>query len=86
MAKDEKEEKTVQVNAGEMPVELAEKLDEMCAQDENSRSGFIRKLIRQEYARRQQSPLLPAVDSGEKSPVVKSEKATKRQAAVGVAA
>lgn len=84
--KKEDEVQNIPVNAGEMPVELVEKLDEMCAQDENSRSGFIRKLIRQEYARRQQSPLLPAVDSGEKSPVVKSEKATKRQAAVGVAA
>lgn len=53
---DEKEE-TVQVNAGEMPVELAEKLDEMCADDENSRAAFIRKLIRQEWARRQQMAL-----------------------------
>jgi metal-responsive CopG/Arc/MetJ family transcriptional regulator len=63
MAKDEKEE-TQQVNAGEMPIDLVQKLDEMCAQDENSRSAFIRKLIRQEWARRQQPQLLPTVDSG----------------------
>lgn len=53
---DDKEE-TTQVNAGEMPVELVEKLDTMCAEDENSRSAFIRKLIRQEWARRQQMAL-----------------------------
>ena len=53
---DEKEE-TVQVNAGEMPAELVEKLDEMCKVDENSRSAFLRKLIRQEWARRQQMTL-----------------------------
>ncbi len=50
-------EDTVQVNAGEMPAELVEKLDKMCADDENSRSGLIRKLIRQEWARRQQMVL-----------------------------
>lgn len=53
---------------------------------EGNVSLLVRKLLRQEVTRRQQSPLLPAVDSGEKSPVVKSEKATKRQTAVGVAA
>jgi len=65
--KKDDEAQNIPVNAGEMPSELVEKLDEMCAQDENSRSGFIRKLIRQEWARRQQYPLLPAVDSGEKT-------------------
>lgn len=50
-------EETVQVNAGEMPAELVEKLDKMCEADENSRSAFIRKLIRQEWARRQQMAL-----------------------------
>lgn len=74
MAKEEKDETTVQVNAGEMPVELVGKLDEMCAQDENSRSAFIRKLIRQEYARRQHSPVLPTVDSGEKIETAKPAK------------
>lgn len=68
------DESKVQVNAGEMPLELVEKLDEMCAQDENNRSQFLRKLIRQEYARRQQSPLLPTVDSGEKIEAAKPAK------------
>lgn len=85
MAKDEKEETTVQVNAGEMPSELVEKLDAMCAQDENSRSGFIRKLIRQEWSRRQQAALLPTVDSGEKTETAKPVKRA-TQAAVRVAA
>lgn len=57
-------EDTVQVNAGEMPVELVEKLDKMCETDENSRSGFIRKLIRQEWARRQQMALPLEVVTG----------------------
>ena len=47
----------VPVNAGEMEAELAEKLDLMCVEDENNRSQFIRKLIRQEWARRHQSTL-----------------------------
>ena len=57
----------------------------MCAEDENNRSQFIRKLIRQEWARRHQSTLLPTVDSGEK---IETAKPVKRatQAAVRVAA
>lgn len=46
-------EEKAQVNT-EMEVELIEKLDKMCAEDENNRSQMIRKLIRQEWARRQQ--------------------------------
>lgn len=82
--KDE-EVQNIPVNAGEMPSELVEKLDAMCAQDENSRSGFIRKLIRQEWSRRQQAALLPTVDGGEK---IETAKPAKRatQAAVRVAA
>ena len=51
------DEEKVQVNAGEMPAELVEKLDAMCAEDENNRSQFIRKLIRQEWDRRAHLPL-----------------------------
>lgn len=40
-----------------MPTELQEKLDEMVLEDDSDRSKFIRQLIRQEYARRQQLPL-----------------------------
>lgn len=71
-------EDTLQVNAGEMPVELVEKLDKMCETDENSRSGFIRKLIRQEWARRQQMALPLEVVTG-------SRKKSKATAAVAVA-
>lgn len=53
---------------------------------EGNVSLLVRKLLRQEVTRRQQTPLLPTVDSGEKEPVVKSEKPAKRQAAVSVAA
>ena len=60
MDKDE----TLPINAGEMPIDLVEKLDAMCAEDETSRSGFFRKMIRQEWARRQQANFLPTVDSG----------------------
>lgn len=56
-----KEEKKMQVNAGEMETELVEKLDLMCVEDENNRSQFIRKLIRQEWARRHQ-PALPSLE------------------------
>lgn len=45
-----------QVNT-EMEVELIEKLDAMCKEDENNRSQFIRKVLRQEWARRQQMAL-----------------------------
>ena len=47
----------VAVNAGEMEVELVEKLDLMCEEDVNNRSQFIRKLIRQEWSRRHQPVL-----------------------------
>ena len=49
-------EDKAQVNT-EMEVELIEKLDSMCAEDENNRSQMIRKLIRQEWARRHQMEL-----------------------------
>lgn len=54
------------VNAGEMEVELVDKLDLMCVEDENNRSQFIRKLIRQEWARRHQlvMPLNPSPAKG----------------------
>jgi metal-responsive CopG/Arc/MetJ family transcriptional regulator len=45
-----------QINT-QMETELVEKLDTMCAEDENNRSQFIRKLIRQEWARRHQMVL-----------------------------
>lgn len=47
------EEEKVQVNAGLMPVELVEQLDTMVEEDESDRSKFIRKLIRNEWQRRQ---------------------------------
>lgn len=75
------DEEKVQVNAGEMPVELVEKLDAMCTEDENNRAQFLRKLIRQEWERRQQIKLSVAVDSSvSKTTVVK--KGTKRASAV----
>ena len=43
----------------EMPAELVEKLDAMCETDEQTRSGFIRKLIRMEFQRRN-GTLVPA--------------------------
>lgn len=49
-------EDKAQVNT-EMEVELIEKLDVMCKEDENNRSQFIRKVLRQEWARRQQMAL-----------------------------
>ena len=52
------EEETTFVNI-KMPSELLEKLDEMVQDEESDRSKFIRKLIRQEYARRAQLPLFP---------------------------
>lgn len=52
------EEEMKQVNV-QMPGELQEMLDEMVKEDESDRSKFIRKLIRQEYARRQQLSLFP---------------------------
>ena len=47
------DEEKVQVNAGLMPVELVEQLDAMVEEDESDRSKFIRKLIRNEWQRRQ---------------------------------
>ncbi len=46
------EEEKQQVNT-QMPLELAEMLDAMCESDEQTRSGFIRMLIRMEFQRRQ---------------------------------
>ncbi len=45
------EETKKQINA-EMDPELVEILDTMRGEDEQTRSGFIRKLIRDEWARR----------------------------------
>lgn len=73
MANDDK----AQVNT-EMELDLIEKLDKMCLADENNRSQFIRKLIRQEWARRQQMALPLEVVTG-------SRKKNKNAAAVAVA-
>lgn len=70
MTKKEEENELLPVNAGLMPADLVEKLDVMCAEDETKRTGFIRKLIRQEWARRQQNLLAP-VDSGKKAVINK---------------
>jgi metal-responsive CopG/Arc/MetJ family transcriptional regulator len=43
--------KKLQVNI-EMDIELAIKLDQMRTSDENSRSQFIRKILRREWVRR----------------------------------
>jgi Arc/MetJ-type ribon-helix-helix transcriptional regulator len=69
------EEETTFVNI-KMPSELLEKLNEMVADEESDRSKFIRKLIRQEYARRQQLPLFPP-DKPEKktNPKIRSARA-----------
>jgi metal-responsive CopG/Arc/MetJ family transcriptional regulator len=52
------EEVRYQVNA-EMDKKLIEMLDAMRKEDEQSRSGFIRVLIKAEYKRRQSQILLP---------------------------
>lgn len=55
------EEEKTQVNV-QMTADLQALLDEMVIADESDRSKFIRKLIRQEYARRSktQMEMLPA--------------------------
>ena len=49
-----------QVNV-QMDAELTERLDEMCAHDERSRSGFMRWLIQQEWLRRNRAGLAKRV-------------------------
>lgn len=50
------EEEFTQVNV-QMSIDLRASLDKMVSEDESDRSKFIRKLIRQEYARRQAQQL-----------------------------
>jgi len=52
----ETNEELKQVNV-QMPNELADKLDVMVVADESDRSKFVRRLIRQEWGRRQQMAL-----------------------------
>jgi metal-responsive CopG/Arc/MetJ family transcriptional regulator len=52
----ETNEELKQVNV-QMPVELVGKLDAMIVDDESDRSKFVRRLIRQEWGRRQQMAL-----------------------------
>jgi hypothetical protein len=56
----------IQVNI-EMDIELARKLDHMRISDENSRSQFIRKIIRREWVRRTEKSVLEnqKVNSGD---------------------
>ena len=49
--------KKIQVNI-EMDMELAIKLDQMRTSDENTRSQFIRKILRREWVRRQRGPVI----------------------------
>ncbi len=66
----EKKQLNVQVE-----VSLLEKLQEWAdAETEGNVSLVVRKLLRQEVTRRQQSPLLPTVDSGEKIEAAKPAK------------
>jgi len=50
------EEEMKQVNV-QMPADLQAILDQMVREDESDRSKFIRRLIRQEHARRQAEQL-----------------------------
>jgi metal-responsive CopG/Arc/MetJ family transcriptional regulator len=50
------EDELTQVNV-QMPADLRALLDEMVSTDESDRSKFIRRLIRQEHARRQAQQL-----------------------------
>lgn len=72
MAKDESKLQ-VNVDFTEYP-ELYAKLMEMVEADMTDRSKFMRRLVSQESTRRQQSPLLPTVDSGVKAKVSPTEK------------
>jgi hypothetical protein len=59
MAQTNTERVQVNVDFTNFP-EVLKQLEEMVAQDpESDKSKFIRNLIRQEYARRQQLPLFP---------------------------
>lgn len=49
--------KKIQVNI-EMDMELAIKLDQMRTSDENTRSQFIRKILRREWVRRQRGAVI----------------------------
>lgn len=72
MAEEKKEKLQVNVDFTDFP-ELYEKLMEMIEADMTDRSKFIRRLVSQEVSRRQQTPLLPVVDSGKgKKPASKT--------------
>mgnify|MGYP007071664366 CR=1 FL=1 len=80
------ENEKVQLNV-QVEVSLRDELQKWAdAETEGNVSLLVRKLLRQEVTRRQQSPLLPTVDSGEKTH--KTAKPVKRatQAAATVAA
>lgn len=69
------EDELTQVNV-QMPADLRALLDEMVSTDESDRSKFIRRLIRQEHARRQAQQL----------PLPLSEKSARRQERKTIAA
>ena len=58
MAQPNDERLQVNVDFKNFP-ELLEQLDQMVKDDDTDRSKFLRKLIRDELARRQQLPLFP---------------------------
>jgi len=60
-------EKKIQVNI-EMDMELAIKLDQMRTSDENTRSQFIRKILRREWVRRQREPVVVTPPKIEEKP------------------
>jgi len=57
------EEVRQQVNV-EMTKELVEMLDAMCESDEQTRSGFIRMLVKAEHKRRQSQRMLSKTITG----------------------
>ena len=61
-----KDRRKLQVNI-EMDLELAIKLDQMRTSDENSRSQFIRKILRREWVRRYKGKVIaiPKSNHGE---------------------
>jgi metal-responsive CopG/Arc/MetJ family transcriptional regulator len=69
---DEKEKLQVNVDLTNFP-ELAQALDKMCAADQRDRSKFVRFLIQQEMARRQQLEL-PLTPAPSRSPKGRGEK------------
>ena len=73
------EEEKKQVNV-EMDASLVAFLDELVEEDQSTRSGVIRKLIRQERARRQQLEL-PLPTTKQTSPARKNKRAAEAVAA-----